>query len=904
MPDWQSYVRAHLPPSALEPARELEIVEELAQHLEAAYEEALAGGATVQEAEARARAQITDWQLLECELGRARRAADTAAGVDSSAADGPAHGRGQRGGWRAVTSLGQDIRYGLRLMLKRPGFTAVAVLTLALGIGANTAIFSVVNAVLLRPLPYREPARLVVLESFNPQGGEGQFGGVAPADFWDWREQSHAFAQLAMYGGTGLTLRSADERAETLPAARVSVNFFQTFGVAPLIGRDFLPEEELTAAPRVVVLSHRLWQQRFGGDPSVVGRTLRTDDGAVTVIGVMPPSFKVSSNASAWVPVMRDSEEMKVRGARYFSVVGRLAPGQTEATAAAELQTIVARLAALYPKDEKGWEVRVTSWREHLVRGGREALLILMGAVGLVLLIACANVANLLLARAAARQKEMAIRVALGAGRGRLLRQALVEGLLLALAGGAGGLLLAVWGVAAITHLLPTFHWKFQALSNARDELRVDVPVLLFTLTVALLTGVVFGLVPGWRAVRLGVNTALKDEGRGTESPRQRRTRGVLVVAEVALAIVLLAGAGLLLQSFWRLRHFDFGYEPRGLMTMSLSLPPKNRALFARQVREEVARTPGVASVSLMSFATLGGLNFPFNLEGSPLPEGDQMISYSAVGPDYLRTLRVPLRAGRQFDERDRKESPPVALVNETLARRYFAGANPLGQKLVINYLGQRQTREIVGVVGDAKQEEPNEPTKPEVLVPFEQQPWFAAWLLIRTTGPDPLSVRDDVQRAIWSLDKSLPASKAETVEQMHEQQLTEPRLYTLLLGLFAGVALLLAAVGIYGVMAYSVTQRTREIGIRMALGAQRRDVLRLVIGQGMGLAFAGVVLGLIAALGATRLLTKLLFGVRATDPLTFLAIVLVLVGVTFVACYIPARRATKIDPLVALRYE
>ena len=807
-------------------------------------------------------------------------------------------------GVRLIEDLLQDLRYGARGLLRQPAFTLVAVAALALGIGANTVIFSIFNAVLLRTFPFRDPGRLVALESFNPRGGEGQFGGIAPADFWDLRRESQSFEQLALYGGTGLTLRGDDGGAETLPAARVSANFFQTFGVAPRLGRDFVAEDATPAGARAAVLSHRLWQQRFGGDPSVVGRTLRTDEGAVTVVGVMPPDFKVPGYAAAWLPQSPDTAEMRVRGARYLSAVGRLAPGETRESAEAELQAVAARLEAAHPKDNKGWTVRVSTWRDYLSRNGRQALFVLMGAVGFVLLIACANVASLLLARAESRRREMAIRVALGAGRGRLLRQSLVEGLLLALVGGALGLLLAAWGLGATARLLPDFNWRFQALSNARDELGLDAAALAFTLLVSTLTGVIFGLVPALRARHLSVSDALKAEGGGTEAPRRARARAALVVAEIALAVVLLVGAGLLLQSFARLRAVDFGYDPRGLMTMSLTLPRQGPAQFVRQVLDEVGRVPGVESAAAMSFATLGGLSFPFNVEGRPLPEGDQTVNYSAVTPEYFRTLRTPLLAGRLFDERDRKEAPPVALVNEALARQYFAGTSPLGQKIVVNYMGQRQPREVVGVVGDVRQEEPRLPARPEVFVPFEQQPWFAAWLLVRTRADDPLTARADVQQAIWTVNKNLPASKAETFAEMHERQLTEPRLYALLLGLFAAVALLLTVIGIYGVVSYTVAQRAREIGIRMALGATRADVFRLVLGRGMILAAAGVLLGLAAASGMTRLMSGLLFGVGAGDPATFGGIAALLFAVALLACYVPARRATKVEPMIALRAE
>ncbi|HWP43421.1 MAG TPA: ABC transporter permease [Blastocatellia bacterium] len=802
-----------------------------------------------------------------------------------------------------MTTLWQDIRYGVRVLARRPGFTAVALLTLALGIGANTAIFSVINAVLLIPLPYKDPGRLVAVESINPEAGKGTGSGVSPADFWDWTEQSQTFESLAMYSGTGVSFYS-EEQPESVPAARVSWSFFQTFGVEPVLGRAFAPEEGYSGGSNVIILSHRLWQRRFAGDPTVVGQTIRTDQGATTVIGVMPPQFKLPVYAEAWVPLARDTGEMKLRANRYFSAAGRIKEGVSIEAAQSEMAAIAGRLEAAYPKDNRNWSVKLTPWREHVIGSGRPALIVLMGAVTFVLLIACANVANLLLARATSRRKEIAIRAALGASRGQLLQQGLVESLLLAIGGGAVGLLFAAWGVKAIAGLLPERAWTFQALSNARDDLSIDATVLLFTLGVSLVTGIIFGLIPGLQASRAASAEWLKEGDRGARGLRHRRARNALVVAQVALALVLLAGAGLLMQSFARMRRVDFGYDPRGLLTMNLSLPRQNPALFARQVRDKVAATPGVESVSLMSFATLGGLRFPFNIDGRPLPEGDQTASYSAISPDYFNTLKVGMLAGRKFTERDGPQSPSVAIINETLARQYFPGEDPIGKRIVIAYLGQRQTREIVGVAGDIKQDEPNKPTMPEIFVPFEQQPWGAAWLLIRTASPDPLSMRNAVQRAIWSVSGALPVSKAETLEQLLNEQIAEPRLYTALLGVFAAIALALAAVGVYGITSYSVAERTHEIGIRMAIGADRRDILGLVIRQGLALTLTGVAIGVAAGLATTRIMSSLLFQVGANDPLTFIIISALLTVVALAASYIPARRATKLDAITALRHE
>jgi putative ABC transport system permease protein len=800
-----------------------------------------------------------------------------------------------------MQTLWQDLRYGARALLKTPGFTLVAVITLALGIGANTAIFSVVNAALLRRLPY-DATRLVAVESFNPQKEKRAYG-ASPADFWDWREQSRTFEQLTMFSGGGIGLKES-ERIEVISGARVTVNFFATFGVQPMLGRAFDNEEGFVNGPRAVVLSHRLWQRRYGGDPQIVGRTLKTDGAAMTVIGVMPPDFKFPSYAQVWTPFARDTGEMKSRASRYCQAVGRIRQGETFESAQAEMKAIAARLAASYPKDNQGRTIQITDWRESMSRDSRKALLVMMGAVGFVLLIACANVANLLLTRAATRRREIAIRLALGATRAKVLRQLLTESLLLSLVGGALGLLLAVWGVEALTRLLPELNFTLQSLSELRDEIRVDRVALLFTLAVSILTGLIFGLAPGWQAAKTDLNESLKEGGRSGGGARHQRTRHSLVVVEIALALALLVGGGLLINSFARLLRVAPGYDPQGLMVMSLGFPAENKYAFAQQVMERVAATPGITSVALMSYPTLGGLNFQFNRESDPLPDGDVTVAYSAISPAYFRTLKTPLLTGREIDDRDLTNARSVAIINETMARQYFAGENPIGRKIVINYLGQRVTREIVGVAGDVKQEEPSKPTKPEILVPFAQQPWFSGSLLVRSAHPDPLTVKNAAQQAIWSVRPETPESKAEPLTTTLAGHVAEPRLYALLLGVFATIALTLAAVGIYSVTAYSVAQRTKEIGVRMALGAQTGAVLKLVVAQGMKLVASGVALGLAASFGLTRLMSNMLFGVSAVDPPTFVVITLFLTFIALLACLIPARRATKVDPMIALRCE
>jgi predicted permease len=819
-----------------------------------------------------------------------------------------------------MTTLRQDLRYGIRTSAKNPAFIAVAVLTLALGIGANTAIFSVVNAVLLRPLPYKEPARLVAFQSLNQQSGESF--GVSPADYLDWQAQTQAFEQMALYTFRSFSFKDT-EHPEQVPGARVSTNFFQTLGVQPFLGRTFSGEEGQLNGPSAVVLSYKLWQRRFGGDRAIIGKTIESYDpfaasqrsgrapeksgnADTTVIGVMPPDFKFPAYVELWTPLALDGGEMTYRASRYMQVVGRLKAGQPLEAAQADMKAIAGRLESQYPKDDKGWTVQLMSLRDHMVRDTRLPLLILLGAVGFVLLIACTNVANLLLARAASRRREIAVRLALGASRWQLIQQLLVESLLLAFLGGAFGLLLASWGVSLFVSLLPQY-----GSYRAPGEIHIDGTVLLFTLLISTLTGLIFGVVPGWQSSRPTVNQWLKEGTRGSgEGRRQLRVRNALVVAEIALALVLLVGAGLLINSFSRLRSVDLGYDSHGLLSMWITAPAEqyrdaeSKARFYQQMLDEVARVPGVQAATLTSSIPFGSIGFPFNIEGGPLPNGDANTRYSAIAANYFKVLNAKLRAGREFDVHDDLRAPAVAIINQTMARQYFAGAEPLGQKISLNYLNRKVVREIVGVVGDLKQDEIGAAVKPEVFVPFAQQPWFAQGLVIRAPESELATVRNKVQRAIWNVDRNQAASTGRTIDQELNEMMAEPRLYAILLGTFAVTALLLAAVGIYGVMAYSVAQRTQEIGVRMALGAQMKDVLGLVLRNGMTLALIGVAIGLAGAFALTRLISKLLFGVTPTDAATFASVAGVLLVVALLACYIPARRATKVDPLVALRYE
>ena len=802
----------------------------------------------------------------------------------------------------------RDLRFGLRVLLKRPGFTLVTVLTLGVSIGINTAIFSVVYAALVRPLPFADPDRLFAVAAENRRGGAAELRGVAPADFVDWRAQSRSFDALAAYTGGGLTLDAGGE-PELISGVRVSDDFFRALGVRPSLGR-LLDGDDFGAqgSSRPVVLSHRVWQRRFGGDPKVVGSTLKLAGGAsATVVGVMPEEFRYPSYAEVWSPLPRESGELRQRTSRYFSVVGRLKEGLTREQAQEEMGGVAARLAEVYPQSNADWGVRLIPLSETLVGKARQALLILFGAVVFVLAIACANVANLLLSRATARRKEVAIRTALGATRWRVVRQLLAESVLLALMGGAAGVFLALWGVDVLVALVP------ETLRFARlDEARVDGAVLAFTAGVSLLTGVLTGLLPGLKVSRhLALGEALKETGRSaTAGGRLKRTRAALVVAEIAVTLVLLVGAGLLVRSFASLQRAELGFDPRNKLTLQVGAPQQlygqteKRADYFRRIQERLAALPGVRGVASSSSLPLDWvLNFSYEVEGRPpRPGQDPQADYSSVSPNYFEVMGIPVLRGRAFTERDAAGAPSVAVINEATARRVFPGEDPLGRRLTIDYMERKVSLEVVGVVGDVRQTVGQEPGI-HIYDCYLQRPWLSTAFVVSTEG-DPAALAGAAQRAVREVDGARAASDVKTMERLLSEGVAQPLFYTQLLSLFALVALLLAAVGVYGVMSYSAAQRTHEIGVRIALGARGRDVIRLVVGQGMVLALAGVGLGLAGAFALTRVLSGLLYGVSATDPATFAGVALLLTSVAFLACYLPARRATKVDPMVALRYE
>ncbi len=811
-----------------------------------------------------------------------------------------------------MSTLWPDIRYGWRMLWKSPGFTLVALLTVALGIGANTALFSVVNAVLLRPLPVAEPAALVNIWGTNPQA-DATRENASYLNFIDWRTQQTVFTSVAAYTNTFATL-TGNDAPEALDGLAVAPELFQTLSVQPVMGRLFTAQEsEADNAP--IVLSQEVWQRRFGTRGDIIGQPITLDGQPRTVVGVLPAHFKfpfdIGTAKDFWTPLDPHNELNTKRGVGYLNVLARLKPGVTLAQAQAEMDNIARRLAGQYSENNEGRGVHLISTYEEVVGGVRPALLVLLGAVGFVLLIACANVANLLLARATRRRRELAVRTALGASRWRVARQLLTESLLLSLMGGAGGLLLALWGVDALAGVLP------DDVPRVR-EIALDGRVLAFTLGVAVLTGLVFGLAPALAASRLDVNEALKESGRGTGGGwRRNRVRSVLVVAEIALSLVLLIGAGLFLKSFVRLREINSGFDPARVLTLSVALPeakyetPAAQARFFQQLLARMAAAPGVEASAAVFPLPFSGDNARgnFELEGRQAEsQGDapSALSY-IISPDYLRAMSIPLRAGRSFNERDTREAPRVVLINETLARRFFAHEDPVGRRLVIASfadLAKPATCEIVGVVGDVKHDGLDAAAEAAYYLPQQQATLAFMTLVVRGTADNPTTLVAGAREAVAQLDKDLPLTDIKPMPEWLAASVAARRFNLLLLGGFALLALCLATVGIYGVMAYSVAQRTHEIGIRMALGAQTRDVLRLVVGQGLMLTLLGIATGLLGALALTRVLASLLFGVTATDPFVFAGVAALLALVALVACYLPARRATKVDPLIALRHE
>ncbi len=801
-----------------------------------------------------------------------------------------------------MKTLWQDARYGLRMLMKKPGFTLTAVITLALGIGATSVIFSFVNGILLRPLPYRDSDRLVLLDETAPKRGIASMG-VSYLNFLDWREQNRVFTGVAAYdGGVDYTLSGSGE-PEELTCAWVSYNTFEILGVAPILGRPFTIEEERWKNGLVVILSHDLWTRRFDAKPDVIGRTIALNNRSHTVIGVMPPGFKFPAAADLWVPTPPVAGERTDHG---WSAIARLKPGVTIEQAQSEMTAVARHIEEQNPVTNEGLGVKLIPLREGLAGDYRKALLILMGVVGLVLLIACVNVANLLLARASARAKEVAIRTALGAGRWRIFRQLLTESLVLGVMGGALGLTLAFWGLDLLLAAIPIdlpFWMKFE----------LDGRVLGFTAGVTLLTALTFGAAPALQASKVDLNEALKEGGRSSSGAGRHQTLRSLVVAEVALSLVLLIGAGLMMRSFMRLQHTNSGFNPENLLTLSLNVPMvKYDAMekfyaFYKELLERIRVMPGVDAACAVSNLPLGGGSWEDSLtvEGYPALSVGQapMINFTVITPNYFRAMGIPLLIGRDFNDADTGVSTNVTIIDERLAREYWPNESPIGKRV---RFGPPEDKEqwytIVGVVGAVKNESLNLTLRKTVYIPNAQYPLDDMSLAIRAMNPENLAPA--IQRQVKAMDPNLPIINMRTMTEVVSRSVWQPRLYAILFGVFAAVALALASVGLYGVMAYSVSERSREIGVRMALGAERRDVLKLVVAQGMTLTLIGIGVGLAAALALTRLMRSLLFEVSVTDPLTFAGLAALLSVVALLACYLPARRATKVDPMVSLKCE
>ena len=802
-----------------------------------------------------------------------------------------------------MSKLLQDVRFGLAMMRKRPGFTLVALTALALGIGANTAIFSAVNSILLRALPYEGSEQLVRIHDVKP----GQFDTfpVSPGNFHVWRDQTTSFENIAAYFTLVPLIMPGTDRPEVLETARVSPSLFPLLKVQPLIGRTFMPEEEPSDRALVVLLSQGLWQRRFGSNPGVVGQQITLSDKSYTIVGVMPASFKFPNDRiDLWVPAGFSQKDRTRHGSHHLTVIGRLKPGTQVQQAQAELNTIAQRLAEQRPETNSGWTTKVMNWQEDLVGSVKRPLWIISAAVLLVLFIACLNIINLMLAQSISRTREVAIRMALGASRGRVIRQLLTESVLLSIVGGILGLVLAYIGVRVLSALAT------DTLPGA-GNITIDWRVLVFTMGLSMLTGILFGLAPALQFSRPDMQDMLKEGGRGgTESAHRHLLRKLLVVSQVGFAIVLLVGAGLLIRSFSKLRDVNPGFDPKNVLAMNISLnrtrypkEPEQRAFVDRLV-QGISTLPGVQAASVVTPLPFGAeMNYGFEFSGQPPADPNQLpqANYFLISPDYFRLMNIPILKGRAFTNNDRENVPRVAIINSTMARKYFANDDPIGKQINITN-GSDVWREIVGVVGDVKKELDVD-VKPQIYEPFLQEPFFNTTILAKTNG-NPGDMAEPVQRQVYALDKDQPVTRITNMETIVADTLAKRRFSMTLLSIFAGVGLVLVSIGIYGLMAYTVSQRTHEMGIRMALGARSPDIVKLVVGQAVILVLIGIVVGLFASFALTRTMTTLLFGVTTTDWRTFAGVSGLLIVITLLASYLPAYRAMKVSPVEALRVE
>ncbi|MGH9794084.1 MAG: ABC transporter permease [Candidatus Acidiferrales bacterium] len=906
--NWKQIVRERLRLPALNTQREQEIIEDLAQQLDDAYRQALARGADEQQAQIAAASEIADWNRLAQEITesetRNRRGIEerTMSSIENvSARKGAAA--------RMLADFASDVLHALRLLRKSPGFAAVAVLTLALGIGANVALFRVVDALLLQPLPYPEPEQLVQLWLRGIENPENTTIASMP-NFIDWRDQSRSFQAMAAFEQFNFNVSGTDE-PEQVPGMRVSAAIFDVLGARPRLGRAFTADEEALGKDKVVVISDGLWRRRFGADPSLVGKTIRINGEPRTLVGVMPPGFQFTSPAyGVWVPIAFNQKDQG-RGSQSFRVAARIKRGVSLAEAQADIDTVGRRLEKQYPRANEGWTVWAQPFSDFATQHARLILSLLLGASGFVLLIACANIANLFLARGAARQREFAIRLALGAGRGRIARQLLAESFSLALIGGVAGLLASQWLSVLLFQIAP--QGLLDLPFRITEASRADSGVLLFALALTLLTALLFGVLPAWKAARTDPNTPLKESGRGVAGGRSR-FHNALVVTEIALVMVVVAGSGLMISSVQRLLAENPGFDPRNILTLDIALPQADfygmpeRTSFCTDVERTVGAVPGVATVSAISHLPHTNRNAGrgFVIEGQTLADENNTpgAAYRLVCPNYFRVMGIPLIAGRDFTHADTIGAAEVVIVNEALVRRYFPNEDPLGKRFKLG--GPRSTNPwftIVGVVGDVKHFGLDDRARREMFRPYSQAVWPSMTIIAKTPSA-PAAFAPAIRKAASGIDRELPISRVQTMQAWVDATAGPRRFPMQLLSAFGVVGLLLAAMGIYGVMSYGVLQRTHEIGVRMALGAQPPDVARMILREGALLALAGIAIGLLGALWLARLLENLLYGVTASDPVTLATVSLLLAMVALFACWLPARRAMRVDPMIALRHE